>query len=344
MERIVWKPLRYSRGVRMVSFLLVTVMLVAAAASVYFAFGMPDQVEKYHTLLTYESSGTFDYVVQVKPNSLFDRTELAPGLIYFPSITEAVHVIYSYRFQSEPPLEGVREDYQIRAILASPEVWEKRFVLVPMTSAEGEFTTRFALPMADYNELIDTIVEETGVRSDTYTLTIEAQVHPLAESEFGVIDEVFTQTMLMTLEGGRLVVEGDLTQSQSGSRGRTEMVPVPRAYLFRNLSLGALGGAVVLFLYLLVAYAMIKRRPTAEQFVRAAKERYGDLIVEVEGVPRMANGQTVIPLRSLDDLARVAEEMARPLIYGLDGARDVYSVIDSSGLVKYEYERKGEEA
>ena len=59
------------------------------------------------------------------------------------------------------------------------------------------------------------------------------------------------------------------------------------------------------------------------------------MMVDVEELPEVKPSDTVVPLSSVDDLARIADDLARPVLHQAEEGRHSYCVIDSA--VRYVY-------
>jgi hypothetical protein len=57
--------------------------------------------------------------------------------------------------------------------------------------------------------------------------------------------------------------------------------------------------------------------------------------VDVEELPGVKPSETVIPLNSLDDLVRIADDLVKPVLHQEEEGRHTYCIID--GGVRYQY-------
>ncbi|MEA3459872.1 MAG: DUF5305 family protein [Chloroflexota bacterium] len=345
MKRLVWKSFVRSGWVRAICFLLVAIFLGASAFGIYRSFQSPMEVKRRIPLVNYEHVGKFNYTVHIKPSTLFDTTQLGPGQLYFTKLTEDIQLSFSYKFKADRPIEDLTEEYEVTATLESPKMWKKEFVLVPKTKAKEDFVARFSLPISQYNGLIETIERETGVSGGPYDLTINAEVHSVAQTDYGAIDEAFEQPLTMHLEGGLIRVDEQLEKTEPGSIEETRVVAVLEPRRYKILAGAGVAVSLLLFVYLLWMYSVPSaKRLTAEDEFRKARRSYGEFIVEAEALPSLSQDQVVVRLTSLEDLVKVAEEMFRPIIHGTQEDKHIYCTIESSGTVRYEYvsERRNE--
>ena len=66
-----------------------------------------------------------------------------------------------------------------------------------------------------------------------------------------------------------------------------------------------------------------------------AKQRHGELIVDVESVPVASATATVIELESLDELFKAAEALLKPVLHRVEPDRHIYFVVDGDTMYGY---------
>ena len=302
-----------------------------------------------------DSVGKFDYTVHLKPNTLFDATTLkppsvtstpktmGPGDTIFSKLVDGMNVSFSYHLEASKPIRQLEEEVEIEATIEDPGKWSKTIVLVPVTKKSGDFTTTFPLDLDRFTEISDTVQQETGVSASAYNLTIKANVHVTGQTDFGTIDEDFTQSMKTDLREGILAWDGDLEKSQSGSIQTTEIIRNQEKYLglpvtgVRILSSTVTGIIFILFVFSLLIYFRPElERPTEiERKAQRAGKKYKDIIVEIKELPGVKPGETVISLDSLDDLVKAAQGLLKPVLHKAEKERHTYCVLDAS--TRYEY-------
>jgi hypothetical protein len=305
--------------------------------------------------------GTFDYTIYLKENSLYKTDTLKPpeSTPYIPpeqktlgvgpvipyDLVDRMDSSYYYSFQTSRPVTELAEEVTITATLESPDIWSKTFILVPSTRQTGNFRTDFPVDIVYLNELLSAIRAETGSAGEAYSLIIKAFVHVTAQTEFGPIDEVFTQTLSTELGGGTLTWNEELSLKQEGAITTTHIIPNPNRYL--GLSVGGVKltslilGLIFLMLFIasLVLFNQFKpaEPPIFEKEALAAGKKYADRIAKASSQTPMA-GEKIISLDSIDDLVKVADELGKPIIHQPSTAaekRHTYYVID--GATQYQY-------
>ncbi|MCJ7744369.1 MAG: DUF5305 domain-containing protein, partial [Dehalococcoidales bacterium] len=199
--------------------------------------------------------------------------------------------------------------------------------------------------LAGYVQFIDNVRNETSVSpaSNIYYITLTADVHITAETDFGQIDRVFTQTLKGTLYANTLTWDKELTKTEPGSIKQTVLVRNPDKLLGLSVNEARITFAVatgifaILFLYLLVIYMRLRpvEVPSIVREARRARKKYKGTIADVVELPAVRAGETVITFNSLDELATAADALLKPVLHLTETDKHTYCVID--GLIRYEY-------
>lgn len=335
---MIWQPFIESQTVRIGTFLVVGLLLVASLFGVYYTSQAPAEVQISTPVTRYDQRGAFDYRVQLVPNSLFETTQLGPGQVYFARLVDDIRMDFTYQLQSEQLVGEPEFTYQVSAILGAPGLWEKTFTLVPPTTTTEQPATSFVLPIPQFITLIDTIREETKATTGVPRLTVRAQVQPDAESEYGPITKPFEQTLLLTFEGETIHVADDLVKTQSGEISETQVVPAEGRNLIRNASFAGLAISLLLLTYAGWLYVQFRTRiPATTVELTRAKKRLKGLLVKADTVPPAREEHVVIQVHSLADLINMAEETYLPVIYTPSDTGITYCVLAGSGAVRYQY-------
>jgi len=305
--------------------------------------------------------GTFDYTIYLEENSLYKTDTLKPpeSTPYIPpqpktlgvgpvipyQLVDRMETSYYYDLRASRPLTEVTQEVTITATIENPEFWSKTFVLVPSTRQPDSLKVDFPLDIVYLNELLTAIRAETGTGGEAYNFIIEAFVHVTAQTEFGPIDEVFTQTLSTELGGGTLIWNEKLQMTQEDAITTTRIIPNPSRYLglsvdglkLTSLILGLI--FLILFIASLVFYNQTKpaELPLFEKEALQAGKKYADRIAQASSQTPIA-GEKIISLGSIEDLVKVADELGKPIMHQPPTAsekRHTYYVID--GTSQYQY-------
>jgi hypothetical protein len=310
--------------------------------------------------LNYEQHGEFNYEVRLRTDSPFGPVILKPPSVISPTpvspqamspentiisgLVDSVNMSFSYHLESSKPIKKLDEAVTIEAVLESPGKWSKTIELVPLTNKNEDFTVTFPLDLEQLSVLFDNIQQETATSASARNLAIEAKVRVLADTDFGTIDENFTQSVSTDLNEDVIAWSDNLTKSEPGSFKTTDIVPRTEKLLGLPVSqtrilLAVITGIIlVLFAFSLLWYFWRRQAKltTTEKEAQQAHKKYKNIIVEIKDLPEVKPGETVILLNSLDDLIRTAEGLLKPVLHKAEGQRHIYCVFDAA--TRYEHQ------
>ena len=325
-----------------------TVGIEAEAATLQWVGNLGVVEKGFYEQSRYEHWGRFDYTIKLKPNTLFgpitlksdsyqQRPEaLAPGESYDTTKIEFMDGTFSYQFDSDQPLIQDSVTVEVIAGVQNPGYWRKTCILVPERETTGDFTTTFAVDAAAFTNLINTAVEETGSSASSYNLFITANVHMFGETDYGTIDERFSQSLTGTSTGATITWDSNLDKSQSGSISETVTV-LNSVWPARAGAIIGLLLAVLIAYYVVWNYAHVKAvaLTAVEAEARRAKKKHKNVIVDVEDLPQFVAEEMVASMDSLEELVKVADALLKPVIHKAEPGKHIYRVID--GIIAYEY-------
>jgi hypothetical protein len=308
-----------------------------------------------------EAQGSFDYTIYLEDNSLYDTDTITspPATPYTPpeqktlgvgpvipyELVDRMDTSYSYDFRASSPVTNLAEEVTITATLGAPDLWSKSFVLVPSTREKGDFSVDFPVDIVYLNEMLNNIRTETGTGGEAYSLSIEAFVHVTAQTDYGPVDEVFTQTLSTDLGGGTLIWNEDLEATQEGAITTTYVTPNTNRYLglsvggVKTTSLTLLLIFLAAFVTSLVFYQKTKpaELPLFEKEALAIGKKYADRIAQASSQTPVAS-EKIVSLGSIEDLVKVADELGKPIMHQPptnSEKQHTYYVID--GATQYQY-------
>jgi len=211
------------------------------------------------------------------------------------------------------------------------------------TRKSGNFNVSFPLDLVGYLGLFETIREETEASAESNNVTITAEVHTVAETPFGVIDETFTQAIKGSIKGNVLEWDKELAKTQPGSITTSQMIP--RKYLglsvntVKNLFTALVGIFCLFLLSSVVLYVKFKPKgpPQVEKEALQVRKKYRERMVEATSQTPM-EGEKTISLGSMEDLIKVADELGKPVVHQPPSASEeqhTYYVFD--GTTRYQH-------
>lgn len=297
----------------------------------------------------YEHQGIFDYAIKLKPNILFGPVTMrantpppGPPVVMAQSNSyplaniDSMEATFSYRFESDQPLQQISTYVEVEALLEDPGNWSETFDLVPQRENSGNFTITFPLDITHYYEVISAKQRELVVYSPSHDLVLQAEVLYTARTDSSPVHGVFSQSVIMNLSQSSVGWPGETAMADPGSI--TEIVTV------HNSVWPARGGAIAgLLLVVLLGYYVVWNythvRPITlsevEAEARRVKRKHKDVIVDVEDLPEAVASEMVVSLSSLEELVKTADALLKPVLHKADLEKHTYQIID--GIITYEY-------
>jgi len=220
----VWKVFNRSRAVRVVCFALAGALLAASVVGLWYCFSAPSETEVPGA--SYEHKGRFDYLMYLKPNSLYgssilpeeEKTEEETPLVFFRDIIEDVRLAFSYKFESSEPA-NVTNNVVVSIIAQNPGVWQKEMKQLEETHRGKDFRVDFPLSLSRLDSMVDDIEEDIEITSSQRNFIIRAVVHTAAETASGrTIEDDFSHEITAILKEKTLELKGDLKGKDEGCK------------------------------------------------------------------------------------------------------------------------------
>ena len=314
--------------------------------------------------LNYEQQGQFDYSVLLNPTSPYGQISLRPpeiklteplpretmgtGDIIVSGLVDEMEVKFSYDLEASKPLEEQYESVKVEAIIENPGKWAKIILLVPTTSKDGDFNITFPLDLKQYIEIFSVIQQETGISVSARNLTIKVSINTTAVTGTQTIEREFTQSITTDLREGIIVWSGDMEKSEPGSIVVTENIIHQEKFIGIEVRLARIISpivtSIVLLLLLFSLMLYFRKSPLElseiEQEAQHVAKKYKGIIIEIDELPAVKPGETVVRLHSLEDLLKAAEGLLKPVLHKAGYEIHIYCVLDVS--MRYEY-RLGED-
>ena len=327
------------------AFLCLTSVLV-----IYNTHQLPTVEERLTSLCTYEQVGKYDYTAKLKPNLIYNQTTLKPGEgIPYLKLTELVNTtfFYIFRLSGLDSPANITIEYSIDAYLETPQ-WRKRLNIAPNSIINSTMNTvdlsaNYLVNISSVEDIFEDIKSETGTTSSTYNLTISPQIHTVAITDVGTIDEYFTPSMTIKFmyrapEGDHILIEG-LSHTRPGAITRNEKIYYPSVMKMRYASYAFSASTFSALAYL--AWMFIKMRPARiKKPLDEIIEPFEEIIVEIAEEPSY-EGQRVA-MKTLEDLVKLSDGLGKPVFHSersgySRGKESTHTFYVLDGLVRYEY-------
>lgn len=286
----------------------------------------------------------WDYSVFLRPNTVFGTEELGPGQTYYNTLVDSIEARFSYDFATDVPAR-ITGWYEVTTTLAVGELPGERVLVVPrieFAQEEGsQASVALTVPVDRqvYRDRVQEILSETGVQTRVdATVTYVAHVEVAASAAAGTVQEVLEPTLTLPLGQEAFSITGDRALRDSGVVYQSEVRPIPDAGGGRWAWL-----AVTALSTLLLGFSRGTVPRTAEadplgQEARRLRRKYRKRIAHAGPGAADLPGGEVVAVASMDDLARVSEELLKPIIYAnssSQGGAHLFYIVD--GSTRYEY-------
>lgn len=196
---------------------------------VWYAYTMPEQVEEPVALVNYQHNGWLDHLVYINPSHLYGTQVKTPEegerSLYFTEIIDDIDVSFNYDFIAEAPITELSSDVEIVAIVTGPSGWQKEVPLYDDSDLGRSFSFSFPLELDEFDDLINEIEEELGMRrpdyagTNVYNLIIEARVDISGNTGGRQIRDTFVQSMQINVGRNTLEWDDEPALSQRKSDG-----------------------------------------------------------------------------------------------------------------------------
>jgi len=210
------------------SLVVVCVLLITAGFGVWRAFSLPARTEQPIALVNYEHRGEFDYLVYLKPNSLYgspqpqeEETDQETSPVFFRNIIDEARLAFSYNFSCGQSLSSITSKVVVSAIAENPGMWQKEIPILEETHGGQYISVDFPLDLEYLESVVDDIEQEIGLRGYYQNqFVIRAAVHTTAVTAPGqIIEDDFSHEITVTLQAYTFTLEGSLERSDTGIQG-----------------------------------------------------------------------------------------------------------------------------
>lgn len=322
------------------------VLLVLAVVS----FGRPVTREAPDNI-SYTQSGEFNYSAEAIDGALYDSAAATTGEPVFRRQSDRVAVTFSYQFTSKRPAD-VGGAQSLVAEVGDESGWKRTIDLQPETPfSGGEFVSAGTFSLNEIGAIIERLEAETGVRNQSYTVSVIPQVSIEGAIGGRALEDTFEPRLAFKLDPFQLSLAREsgneksaLTPSIEGlSQGkRSEANTISLLVLELAVSTGRwlslLGLGLVMAGAGVFILGAIRRMGPAGDSPQSVQAKYGLPVITVRSAPA-PRANTVIDVASVDDLARVAEREGSVILQELRPGFHCYFV--QAGTVVYRFQALG---
>jgi hypothetical protein len=316
-------------------------ILVTTAGYTAYTYTLPLTETQTITLATIRHTATYDYTAHLKNNTYYNATTLKPGDgPVYTAITDTIDISFNHTFTAFPPPTNTSIKADVDIELEAPEKWTR--VLRPheidrLLDLQGSTPFTLTLNKTTLDEVVDVISEEVGLRATTYNLNIRPTIRAIANVRGEVISELFTPTLTVSFvtggDLGNVISMENLVQTKNSDQTTERTIVHEEVEESRKDALVITVISVVPLAFTTVLY--LKNRPEAPKRKPLQKviAPYQELITETTEKP--PSTPHTITMNSLEDLAKTAEILARPINHIEIDGEHLFYLID--GYTKHQY-------
>ena len=343
--------LRMNKKLRLTLMILVAAVFVASAFFLVRTLTRPGVVEQQEPVYSYSQQARVNYRVYMKPNSLYPNASLDAGNVYVTNFVEKISTFFTYKFSGERSTE-VKGAYDVVAVLEASvgrekdlkKVWQREFILLPRTGFAGKdqvvsVQQELPLNLPAYLGFVSKVVEESELTPDEVKLTVRWNVDVEAATDSGPVKEQIALSMVIPLAEKAFEVGGELTKEKPGAVSITRQLPARVDWKSAAVSgTGAGLGAVALLLLLLYTSGASGEIDPLQKKINQILKKHGDRMAIIDGELPGAF-ENVIPVKSVDDLVRIADELSKPIVYkpfSGEGEVPAFYVFDEPKVFRFE--------
>ena len=316
-------------------------LTIVSAISIYTTHQTPLYPTRNTTLLTYTQTATYDYTAILSSNTIYNISTLLPGEgPLYTAILEEIKITFEYEFTSYPPATNATTNPAITIEIQSPEKWTRTLSELEareLLQLNGSIGFTLTLNHTQISQFIQAIEEEVGLSTNTYNINIKPEIHQTATITGRKITETFTPQLTISLvtggdQGNHITIE-NLQHDKPGQITETTQLYNEKLEGQRNDATGFTALSAIILATTTALYLQQRPRTPQTKPMKKIIAPYSDLITETTEPP--PDTPTTININTLEDLAKTAEILARPILHTQQGTQHTFYIIDQD--TKYQH-------
>jgi hypothetical protein len=308
----------------------VTLLSILLAASLLFlvkTIVKPDLIEEKVPQYAYSQQAQVNYRVYLAPNSLYQEKSLEAGKVYITNFVDSINTFFTYKYNGDRVAE-IKGEYSVAALLEATvgrdkddtkKIWQREFLLLPSTGFTGRdrmISAQQEVPikLPDFDEFVKNVNKESGITPDDVKMTVRWNITLEADTDSGPIKEQLMPTLVIPLAKKAFEIGGELKIDKPGVVNTTRQVSVinKKALVSYAMATGLCSIGLV-FMLLFTTGAAGETDPLQKRIKQIFK-KHGDRLAVIDGeIPAVF--ENIIPVRSMEDLVRIADELSKPIMY-----------------------------
>jgi hypothetical protein len=320
---------------------LFIILTLISLLTVYTTHQTPTEETTTNTICTYTSTANYDYTAILEHNTIYSNiTILKPneGTLY-TKITRQINLTLTYTFHATLPADTTIT-YSLTQTLKTATLSHQINTTTPTTTNQTQI--QITIPRIIKGELdpiITKLAAETGVSTSTYySMDITPTFTISANTTAGQINQIFTPTLTIEFkrtDQGDITTIDDLHQTKTGAITENQTLTRQDIINQRYTSYALITISIAGLFF--STYFYIKTKPTTEKpSLEKLTAPYKELIAKTTQKP--PETKTTINMETLEDLAKIAETLARPILHATEAEEHTFYIIGNN--TKYQYKTK----
>ncbi len=326
---------------------MLVLVVVIGLALVLGIFSFTRPVTKSITeSVAYSHEGRFSYTAPAPPG-LYSNDTVQAGEPIFRKLISQVDFTFAYRLAADKA-ENMTGSGQMQALVSANNGWQWTFDLQPEMAFSGnQVDLRGVLNLSEIQTMVESIQQQTGVRFQSYTLTIIPTVNVAGRVDGEPLDDQFAPQLVFLLDDLQMQLAerpsangaDPLSFSQSGALPRTLMASNPLSLLGISLAVTtartlAIAGLIIGVAGLAITALFFMMTGSQDESTRI-QARYGPLMVGVQR-STLDEEKRVAAVASIDDLVKVAERSGSMILHEANGPLHTYYVQMDQVVYRYQ--------
>ncbi len=296
-------------SVSLMAFILGVVIGIAS-------FSREPLLEVKRTIELYSYASIFDVDYILRPNALFNESKVNSGSYKFMYISLVRYIEVNHTFVTVGA-ESVNGNASIVVSVAHPDGWAKEYKRFEVPLSRGITSTAFTINLSDVLRFMDALTRDIGISYDNFRLVIEAFV--VAEvSTNNRTDRLYVPhpiALNVKSSANRIIGPANLTIKDTETQSHVEKRPVYMLGMGIEFARG-ISLLIVALSAVGIVFGGLKARspPSPLRAILKSEAKYKALIVEASDSPVLSSSYYIVELSSLDELAKVARLLERPIL------------------------------
>ncbi len=322
---------------------IVVFILATTISTVGLAYAYMSPAESVETMIkaAYRHTGTYDYVAHIAPNLIYNMTEVGPDTQrIYTNLLERMDLYFAYSFVTNASVSRLDTELSLKLAIESPNRWSRE-----LTAAEAAALVNLSIEDPRFHlcvnkSALDAFVKlldlETGTSTTEYNLRVRPTITISALTSAGNVEEKFVSETNISFRqdvGGRYLTVSPLSTIKDGKLVETRRIAYEyvnnQRILFTIATIASLAGLGFM------VWTYYRRRPpkTSSEIVEQILRENKDLIVKA----KIEEEETAknVEVRDFEELKKLAEILARPILHTLTDKEHLFSVIDDGTRYTY---------